>query len=218
MRLTEHDARSALDSLMAAHEADWGKLPAPSQSRYTRDAIVAAIHLWISEHGQPPTVFEAGEWPTLAVVKRQFGNMSKALFHAGVRPRRGPVRARASLLSDEDVLSAIRRWTERYGEPPAITDWSPARARAAGQDWRAERYHAGDWPSMSTVIRRFGTFTAAVKAAGLPPRPRGRHLAARCASGSSSRRTGSARRCSPPACARSPMRGRPPTRTRCAPR
>jgi hypothetical protein len=198
MRLTEHDARSALDSLMAAHEADWGKLPAPSQSRYTRDAIVAAIHLWIKQHGQPPTVFdwdpawarrrgeewraerfEAGEWPTLAVVKRQFGNMSKALFHAGVRPRRGPVRARASLLSDEDVLSAIRRWTERYGEPPAITDWSPARARAAGQDWRAERYHAGDWPSMSTVIRRFGTFTAAVKAAGLPPRPRGRHLATR---------------------------------------
>jgi hypothetical protein len=198
VQLTENDARSALDSLLAAHQADWAHLPAPAQSRFTREAIVAAIHLWIEQHGSPPTVFdwdpswarrrgeewraerfEAGEWPTLAVIKRQFGNMSKALFYAGVRPRRGPVRARPNLLSDDDVLDAIRRWTERYGEPPARTDWSPARARQAGQEWRAERYHAGDWPSVSTVIRRFGTFTAAVRAAGLPPRPQGRHLASR---------------------------------------
>jgi HNH endonuclease len=198
MRLTEHDARGALDSLMAAHQADWARLPAPAHSRFTRDAIVAAIHLWVEQHGAPPTVFdwdpawarrrgeewraerfEQGDWPTLAVVKRQFGNMSKALFHAGLRPRRGPVRARAHLVSDGDVLDAIRRWTERYGEPPAITDWSPSRARRSGQEWRAERYHAGDWPSVSTVVRRFGTFTAAVRAAGLPPRPRGRHMASR---------------------------------------
>ena len=32
---------------------------------------------------------------------------------------------------------------------------------------------------MSTVIRRFGTFTAAVETAGLRPRPRGQHLARR---------------------------------------
>jgi hypothetical protein len=198
MQLTENDARAALDSLLAAHEADWARLPAPSQSRFTRDAIVAAIHLWIEQYGEPPTVFdwdaswarrrgeewraerfEAGEWPTLAVVKRQFGNLSKALFHAGVRPRRGPVRARAHLVTDDDILDAVRRWTSRYGEPPAITDWSPARARRAGQEWRAERYHAGDWPSVSTVVRRFGTFTAAVRAAGLEPRPKGRHLSSR---------------------------------------
>jgi hypothetical protein len=123
--------------------------------------------------------FEAGDWPTVAIVRRQFGNMSKALFYAGVRPRRGPVRPRAHLLSDDDLLEAIRRWTDRYGEPPAIADWSPARARRAGQQWRVERYHAGDWPSGSTVLRRFGTFTAAIEAAGLQPRPRGRHLASR---------------------------------------
>jgi hypothetical protein len=61
--------------------------------------------------------------------------MSKALFAAGVRPRQGPVRAQAHLLSDEDVLDAIR------GEPPATPDWSPSRARNAGQQWRADRYH-----------------------------------------------------------------------------
>ena len=63
--------------------------------------------------------------------------MSKALFADGVRPRQGPVRAQAHLLSDEDVLDAIR------GEPPATPDWSPSRARNAGQQWRADRYHAG---------------------------------------------------------------------------
>jgi hypothetical protein len=191
----EH-AREALDSLLAAHEADAARLPAPADSRYTREDIVAAVHRWIELHGSPPTVFdwdaswarrrgeiwraeryEAGDWPSLAIVKRQFGNMSKALYAAGVRPRRGPIRPRAHLLSETDVIEAIREWTRRYGEPPATSDWSPTRARRAGQQWRAERYEAGDWPSVSTVVRRFGTFTAAVQAAGLEPRPRGRHTA-----------------------------------------
>jgi hypothetical protein len=198
MQLTENDVRGALDALLAAHRADQDHLPAEAQSRFTRDAIAQAVLRWIELHGSPPTVFdwdpswarrrgeewraerfEAGDWPSLAIVKRQFGNMSKALFHAGVRPRRGPVRARPNLLSDEDVLDAIRRWTSRYGEPPATADWSPSRARRRGQEWRAERYHGGDWPSVSTVVRRFGTFTAAVEAAGLEPRPRGQHLSAR---------------------------------------
>src|SRR5262249_11725687 len=126
MQLTENDARAALDTLMAAHQADWAHLPAPSQSRFTREAIVASIHLWAERHGAPRPVFdwdpsgarrrgedwraerfEAGDWPTLAIVKRQFGNMSKAIFHAGLRPRRGPVRARSHLVSDADILDAI---------------------------------------------------------------------------------------------------------------
>jgi hypothetical protein len=198
LRLTEHDARGALDTLLAAHKVDAGRLPAPAQSRYSREQIVAAIQRWIESYGAPPTVFdwdpswarrrgqawraerfELGDWPTISIVRRQFGNMSKALYAAGARPRQGPVRARAHLLSDEDVLDAIREWARRYGEPPATSDWSPARARSAGQQWRAERYLAGDWPSVSTVIRRFGTFGAAVRAAGLEPRPRGRHTKAR---------------------------------------
>jgi len=182
------------DSLLKAHRSDVARLRAPAISRFTRDEIIASIKCWQERYGEPPKVidwdpslarrsddswraerFEAGDWPTIAIVRRQFGNMSKARFAAGARPRRGPTRARSHVLSDAEILAAIRDWTRIYGEPPATADWAPARARGGGQLWRVERYYAGSWPSTKTVIRRFGTFSAAIRQAGLIPRPRGRH-------------------------------------------
>ena len=189
--------RGELDSLLSAHRAHSHSLPAPAASRFTRDEIISAIRRWQEQYGEPPTVFdwdptwarrrgedwraerfEAGEWPTVAIVRRQFGNLSKALFAADARPRRGPTRGRAHLLSDDEILNSIREWHRLYGEPPATSDWAPARARSGGQLWRLDRYYAGTWPSTNTVIRRFGTFTEAVRRAGLEPRPRGRHTSA----------------------------------------
>jgi len=189
--------RTELDSLLSAHQASARSLPAPATSRFTRDEITAAIRRWQEQYGEPPTVFdwdpawarrrdehwraerfEAGDWPTVAIVRRQFGNMSKALFAADARPRRGPTRGRGHTLSNEEILDAIREWHRLYGEPPATSDWAPARARSGGQLWRLDRYYAGSWPSTNTVIRRFGTFTEAVRRAGLEPRPRGRHTSA----------------------------------------
>ena len=183
-----------LDSILKAHRTDAARLPAAALSRYTREEIVAAIKRWQELYGEPPKVldwdpswarrrgetwraerFDAGEWPTAAIVRRQFGNMSKALFAAGARPRRGPTRGRAHTLSDEEILDAIREWNRLYGEPPAMSDWSPARARSTAQAWRIERYYAGNWPSGNTVARRFGNFTEAVRRAGIEPRPRGQH-------------------------------------------
>ena len=187
----------AVDSLLKAHRTDAERMPAPAVSRYTREQIIASIKRWQERYGEPPKVFdwdpswarrrgetwraerfEAGDWPTVAIVRRQFGNMSKALFAAGVRPRRGPTRARSHVLSDDEILTAIREWARLYKEPPAIADWSPARARSGGQLWRLDRYYAGNWPSTNTVVRRFGTFSEAVRQAGLEPRPRGRHTGA----------------------------------------
>lgn len=189
---------SELDSLLRAHRSDAARLPAPAVSRYTRAEIITAIKRWQQQFGEPPKVidwdpswarrrgeewraerFEAAEWPTAAIVRRQFGNMSKALFAAGARPRRGPTRGRSHTLTDDEILAAIREWNRLYGEPPAISDWSPARARATAQAWRVERYYAGSWPSGNTVVRRFGTFTEAARLAGIEPRPRGRHTNAR---------------------------------------
>jgi hypothetical protein len=77
----------------------------------------------------------------------------------------GPVKeARATA-----IIADIRRWNERYGEPPALADWEPSRARRLGQEWRAERWEAGDWPSTRMVRNHFGTMSAAIRAANLTP-------------------------------------------------
>jgi hypothetical protein len=177
--------------LSATEEAD---RPAPANGRFSRDQIIAAIIRWNSRYGEPPKSidwdpsrarrkgqtwraerFDGDHWPTLAIVRRQFGTMSDALHAAGLRPRPRPVRPRGRILTREDILHAIREWHRLYGEPPAMSDWAPARARRLGHEWRAQRYLAGDWPHLSTVLKRFETFGTAVKAAGLEPRPRGRH-------------------------------------------
>jgi hypothetical protein len=52
-----------------------------------------------------------------------------------------------------------------------MIDWEPARARRLGQEWRAERFESGNWPSARVVRRQFRSFNAAIEAAGLTPRP-----------------------------------------------
>jgi hypothetical protein len=81
--------------------------------------------------------------------------------------------ARRSERTNAEILQRIRQWYELYGEPPTMRDWDPYRARAAGEPWRAERYYAGDWPSVKTVLNRFGRLSAAVAAAGVPVRRQG---------------------------------------------
>jgi hypothetical protein len=143
-----------------------------------RDAVIRAIHEWTLRYGAPPMSydwdpawarrrneawraerFESGDWPTLAIVRRQFGNLNNALHAAGVRPRRRPGEKARQAIQDEDTLLAIRAWTQRYGAPPTRSDWSPAHALRFGQQWRVDRYRAGDWSSFSTVIRSYGTLT-----------------------------------------------------------
>jgi len=77
----------------------------------------------------------------------------------------------------ETIITAIRRWNALFGEPPCTADWNPSIARWRAQEWRIERYAAGDpvtgarWPSVSAVKRRFGgSFDAAVREAGFEPR------------------------------------------------
>ena len=195
---TEGDAKDDVVPSFAAAALLSAPRPEPvaSQiSRFSRDEIIAAIHRWHERYGEPPKSidwdpsrarrngrperdarFKGDQWPTLAIVRRQFGSMSEALHAAGLRSRPRPIRPRSRVLSPEDILEAIRDWHRLYGEPPALADWAPARARRLGHEWRAQRYLAGDWPHLSTVLRRFGTLGAAVEAAGLDRRPPGRHI------------------------------------------
>jgi hypothetical protein len=159
---------------------------------WTRAQIRERIREWVARYGDVPTVadlepsrarraghewrarrFEAGEWPSATIIRREFGTLSAAVRFAGFRPRPTPSRLKPKLRSDVEILEAIREWTKRYGEPPTIADWEPSRARRAGHDWRVERYRRGDWPSARSVRNHFGSFSRAIQAAGLIPRPRG---------------------------------------------
>jgi hypothetical protein len=71
------------------------------------------------------------------------------------------------------IVQAITSWAELYGAPPAASDWNPAMARRQGRPDRAERHAAGDWPFASTVVRYFGSWGAAIEAAGWHSRPPG---------------------------------------------
>src|SRR3954454_12415221 len=70
----------------------------------------------------------------------------------------------------ESIISKITEWNELYGEPPCSADWNPSLARWRAQEWRADRYREGVWPSTNAAKRPFeGSFDAAVRAAGLEP-------------------------------------------------
>jgi hypothetical protein len=71
----------------------------------------------------------------------------------------------------ELIIEKILEWDARYGEPPSSADWNPSLARWRAQEWRAERYRDGNWPSTNAAKRPFGgSFDAAIRAAGLEPR------------------------------------------------
>src|SRR3954463_7237393 len=70
----------------------------------------------------------------------------------------------------ELIIEKIREGNDRHGEPPCSADWNPSLARWRAQEWRAERYREGIWPSTNAAKRPFGgSFDAAVRAAGLEP-------------------------------------------------
>jgi hypothetical protein len=99
------------------------------------------------------------------------GSPSAAPRADGLAPER--TRRHRAKATPAEILRAIKRWNERYGEPPTMADWDPYRARQIGQEWRIERYDDGDWPSIKTVRNHFGRLSSAVAQAGLIPRHQG---------------------------------------------
>jgi hypothetical protein len=166
--------------------------PGARRPRFDREAILQRIRDWERIHGEPPTTrdwdpsrarstgqawraerFEAGDWPSIGQIRRQFGSFNAAVRAAGLSARRAPGRVKPHLTGSEQVTAAILAWTKRYGEPPTQADWDPVRARRLDQRWRIVRYNAGDWPSLNTVLYHFGTLGEAIAAAGLRPRRAG---------------------------------------------
>jgi hypothetical protein len=72
------------------------------------------------------------------------------------------------------ILNAIREWARLYGEQPGIADWNTGQLQALGNQERLARSRAaraaGIAPTHGTVIREFGSWNAAIEAAGFTPR------------------------------------------------
>ena len=67
----------------------------------------------------------------------------------------------------ETIIAAIHEWVRLAGRAPAATDWNTGVAVTGD---RAALRRAGDWPATNTVVGKFGTWNAAIVAAGLEPR------------------------------------------------
>jgi hypothetical protein len=129
---------------------------APHYGRYWTPArIVASVRRWYETHGVAPsrtTFGEAGtvDKPTLRTIDDVFGKRawSKVTKLAGVpRARMGA----PSTWPNEAILDALLDWATTHGRWPQKDDWGKSSPKN---------------PHWSQVIRRFGSWNAALKAAG----------------------------------------------------
>jgi len=132
----------------------------------SRDDVVRALREWVTEHGRAPAQAEWGwqagsrspwvrefpRWPSSSSVRTHFGTWNVALEAV-----EAPLRRR-SRWPPELILDAIQRWGRDHdGRPPRYADFRSATERTV-------------WPDPKTVASVFGSWTAALAAAGVAPR------------------------------------------------
>lgn len=142
--------------ILLRHFANWDDAlraaGLPTRERWDSQSILAALRSFAQEHGRPPLQGDlrpkrAG-LPGYDGVAYCFGSLTAALQQAGVRPaseepRWGP----------EQIIDALRAFHSAHGRAPFQREWAKAGA---------------DHPATVTVLRRFGSWNAALHAADLP--------------------------------------------------
>lgn len=121
--------------------------------QYTDDELIDALKRAAGTLGRTPSKDEMESMdglPSVWTYQHRFGSWSAALERAGIRPRQAPARTR---YSDEELIAAIRRAADELGKAPTMKEM----ALLEGV------------PSPLTFRDRFGSWTSAIKAAGLEP-------------------------------------------------
>jgi hypothetical protein len=124
---------------------------------WTRVETITALREWSRARGRPPT---CRDWhcgtiarPGARVVGEIFGSWSEALRAAGL----------VAAWNRESIVLALRAWAAQNGRAPTSRDWQ-ASERASAR------------PTTQRVRREFGSWSAALAAAGVEPRTRrGQH-------------------------------------------
>jgi Homing endonuclease associated repeat len=117
--------------------------------RPTATEVLASLRAAAQAQGRPPRYsdWRRREPPNVWDVARHFESWNAGLRAADIEPLRRPTR--------DEVIGALRMEARaRGGEPPRSAEWK-----------RSEP------PTVADVDRHFGSWNAAVRAAGLTPRP-----------------------------------------------
>ncbi len=148
-----------------------------SERKWTPEAVIAQLQTYGRKHGHPPNSQDVlhgrGDIsPNVTIVQREFGSWRAGLIAAGfdVPPvghyvrtedtkRLMAKRSRAGVeWTCERIVAAIQAWNVIHGRPPTSTDWRTATHLT---------------PSAAVVFRRFGSWNAAIVAAGFVALPQG---------------------------------------------
>ena len=130
---------------------------------WTPEELTAAIQRWRDLEGRPPRSaewqngphtsprwrHEYPDWPALKDIQRQFGSWNQALRAAGIAPVH-PIG-----VTTDEVITALKDAHAELGERlsyKTFTAWASKHRR----------------PSTQSLVRHFGTFNEARKAAGIP--------------------------------------------------
>ena len=124
---------------------------------WTKEEALAALRSWIREHGGIP---RSEDWtagagrPGRMTLVRLFGSWREALIAAGVDDPPGRRWTRC------EALESLCKWMAVHGQP-VFNDWCPAPPGC---------------PSRSTLQLLFGSWSAAMQAAGGTPLGRGERV------------------------------------------
>ncbi len=127
-------------------------------SPYTNKFLLRVLRDLADELGRTPTYRELLNrrgLPSPSIYHKRFGSWNKALEAAGLEPKR---RRRPPAYTDEQLLQALRDLAAKLGRTPV---------------YRELLNHRG-LPSPSIYHKRFGSWNAALEAAGLEPKRRRR--------------------------------------------
>lgn len=87
-------------------------------------------------------------------------------------------RARNTIWTAEAIVQTIQAWVRENGVPPVAADWNPNHAINKDHPEKAEKFFEDNaWPHTSTVQDVFGSWNAAIDAAGFEPVPVGVYAA-----------------------------------------
>lgn len=122
------------------------------RGKYSDNELLEYLKRSNDEKGRPPTEedFENNpKYPGSKTYQRRFGSWNKALDLAGLLDKRKIIREKE--YTDEELLERLKIFEREVGRPPKVEDFK----------------NDPKYPSLSTYIRRFGSWNSALQVAGL---------------------------------------------------